>query len=170
MNWLRNFMIGRYGTDSLSLFLLVLSVIITFVSSIFGGNIITLLLSYGLWFWIIFRTLSRNIAARSKENQIFLNGWRRVMDHTTGFRGWVKTESNRVRDRKTHVYFRCPSCHQMVRVPRNKGKVRIICPKCKNEFIRSTGKSPAQKIKEEQQRAEKAARKAAKKAEKSGKH
>ena len=29
MNWLRNFMIGRYGTDSLSLFLLVLSVIIT---------------------------------------------------------------------------------------------------------------------------------------------
>ena len=53
MNWLRNFMIGRYGTDSLSLFLLVLSVIITFVSSIFGGNIITLLLSYGLWFWII---------------------------------------------------------------------------------------------------------------------
>ena len=99
MNWLRNFMIGRYGTDSLSLFLLVLSVIITFVSSIFGGNIITLLLSYGLWFWIIFRTLSRNIAARSKENQIFLNGWRWVMDHTTGFRGWVKTESNRVRDR-----------------------------------------------------------------------
>ena len=58
----------------------------------------------------------------------------------------------------------------MVRVPKNKGKVRIICPKCKNEFIRSTGKSAAQKAKEEQQRAEKAAQKAAKKAEKTGKH
>ena len=76
MNWLRNFMIGRYGTDSLSLFLLVLSVIITFFSSIFGGNIVTLLISYALWIWIIFRTLSRNIAARSKENQVFMTGWR----------------------------------------------------------------------------------------------
>ena len=170
MNWLRNFMIGRYGTDSLSLFLLVLSIIITFVTSIFGGNLITLLISYAMWGWVIFRTLSRNIAARSKENEVFLTGWRWVMDHTVGFRGWVKTEGNRFRDRKTHKYFRCPTCHQMVRVPKNKGKVRIICPKCKNEFIRSTGKSAAQKAKEEQQRAEKAAQKAAKKAEKTGEH
>lgn len=169
MNWLRNFMMGRYGPDSLSLFLIVVSLICTLTSSLFGGVLVLILISYILWFWVIFRLLSRNIAARQKENETFLRmvGWLR--DHTTGIRGWFKTQSNRFRDRKTHKYFRCPTCHQMVRVPKNKGKVRIICPKCKNEFIRQTGKSPAQKAREEQARADKAAQKAAKKADKASK-
>lgn len=170
MNWLRNFMIGRYGTDQLSFFVIIVNMVMTLIASLFGGNIVVLLLSYALWVWIIFRTLSRNIAARQKENEIFLVGWDWVKDHTVGIRGWFTTEGNRFRDRDTHKYFRCPKCHQMVRVPKNKGKVRIICPKCKEEFIRSTGKSPAQRAKEEQQKANKAAQKAAKKSEKTGKH
>ena len=48
MNWLRNFMIGRYGTDSLSLFLLVVSMICTLTSSLCGGVLILILLSYAL--------------------------------------------------------------------------------------------------------------------------
>ncbi len=170
MNWLRNFMIGRYGTDLLSIFVIIVSMLMTFISSLFGGNIVVLLLSYLMWGWVIFRTLSRNIAARQKENETFMVFWRWAMDHTAGLRGWFKTQWNRWRDRKTHKYFRCPKCHQMVRVPKNKGKVRIICPKCKEEFVRSTGKSPAQKAKEQQQRADKAAQKAAKKSEKASNH
>ena len=169
MNWLRNFMMGRYGPDSLSLFLIVVSLVCTLTSSLFGGVLVLILISYALWFWVIFRMLSRNIAARQKENETFLRGWRWVMDHTVGLRGWFKTQGNRFRDRKTHKYFRCPSCHQMVRVPKNKGKVRIICPKCKNEFIRQTGKSAAQRAREEQARAEKNAQRAAKQADKAGK-
>ena len=169
MNWLRNFMMGRYGPASLSLFLIVVSLVCTLTSSLFGGVLVLILISYALWFWVIFRMLSRNIAARQKENEAFLRGWRWVMDHTVGLRGWFKTQGNRFRDRKTHKYFRCPSCHQMVRVPKNKGKVRIICPKCKNEFIRQTGKSAAQRAREEQARAEKNAQRAAKKADKAGK-
>ena len=37
MNWLRNFMMGRYGPDSLSLFLIVVSLVCTLTSSLFGG-------------------------------------------------------------------------------------------------------------------------------------
>ena len=76
MNWLRNFMIGRYGTDSLSLFLLVVSMICTLTSSLCGGVLFLILLSYALWIWIIFRTLSRNLSARSHENEVFMTGWR----------------------------------------------------------------------------------------------
>ena len=158
MNWLRNFMIGRYGTDQLSFFLIIVNLVMTLVSSLFGGNIVILILSYATWFYVIFRTLSRNIAARQKENGQFMIFWRWVMTHTTGVRGWMKTCINRIRDRKTHKYFRCPKCHQMVRVPKNKGKVRIICPKCREEFIRQTGKSPAQKAREEQEKAAKNAK------------
>ena len=32
--------------------------------------------------------------------------------------------------------FRCPKCHQMIRVPKGRGKIAIRCPKCKFEFIR----------------------------------
>ena len=166
MNWLRNFMIGRYGTDSLSLFLLVVSMICTLTSSLCGGVLTLILLSYALWIWIIFRTLSRNLSARSHENEVFMTGWRWVMDHTVGLRGWFKTQYNRFRDRKTHRYFRCPKCKQMVRVPKNKGKVRIICPKCKEEFIRFTGKSSAQRMREEQEKAEKRAQRESKRSAK----
>jgi phage FluMu protein Com len=148
-------MIGRYGLDPLSLFVMVVNMLMTLIASFFGGNIVVLLLSYILWFWTIFRMLSRNIEARRRENDRFMVFWNWLKDHTVGLRGWFRTEGNRARDRKTHKYFRCPKCHQMVRVPRHKGKVRIICPKCKEEFIRSTGQSAAQKAKKQQAKAAK---------------
>lgn len=169
MNWLRNFMMGRYGPDSFSLFLIVISLVCTLVSSLFGGLWPLLFISYALWFWVIFRMLSRNIEGRAKENEKFMVFWNWMKEHTVGIRGWLTTQANRFRDRRTHKYFRCPKCRQMVRVPKNKGKVRIICPKCKNEFIRQTGKSAAQRAREEQARAEKSAARAAKKADKAGK-
>ena len=72
MNWLRNFMMGRYGPDSLSLFLIVVSLVCTLTSSLFGGVLVLILISYALWFWVIFRMLSRNIAARQDES---VRGW-----------------------------------------------------------------------------------------------
>ena len=51
MNWLRNFMMGRYGPDSLSLFLIVVSLVCTLTSSLFGGVLVLILISYALWFW-----------------------------------------------------------------------------------------------------------------------
>ena len=48
MNWLRNFMMGRYGPDSLSLFLIVISLVCTLTSSLFGGVLVLILISYAL--------------------------------------------------------------------------------------------------------------------------
>ena len=77
------------------------------------------MLSYGLMFWAIFRTMSRNTYKRYQENRKYL--------------AFV----SRLKDRE-HKYFSCPKCRQSVRVPKGKGKVAISCPKCKERFIKKT--------------------------------
>ena len=44
---------------------------------------------------------------------------------------------DRLKDRQ-HRYFDCPKCHQMVRVPRGKGKISITCPRCREKFVKKT--------------------------------
>ena len=44
----------------------------------------------------------------------------------------------RWKQRKDYKFFSCPSCRAVMRVPRGRGKIRIVCHKCGNTF---TGKS-----------------------------
>ena len=41
---------------------------------------------------------------------------------------------NRWRDRKTHVYHRCPHCRAMLRLPRRPGFHGVTCPRCSRHF------------------------------------
>lgn len=116
--WLARFMYGRYGSDKLNMVLLVTGLVISLISSFSG----VFLLGYVSWipfFFVLFRMFSRNIPARRRENQRFVNFL------------------NRLKDRDNR-YFNCPQCHQMVRVPKGKGKINIRCPKCGNKFIKKT--------------------------------
>ena len=59
---LRNFMAGRYGTDRLNMAILSVGLAASLLSMIFKFapvNLVLFLLSYGMMFWAIFRTLSR---------------------------------------------------------------------------------------------------------------
>ncbi len=119
---LRRFMMGRYGTDKLNMAILSLGVGLCLLVMFIRWPLLDLALtalSYALMFWAIFRMLSRNTYKRYQENRRYL----RFME--------------RVRDRE-HRYFDCPRCHQVVRVPRGKGKIAITCPKCKETFIKKT--------------------------------
>ena len=40
--------------------------------------------------------------------------------------------------RGKNAFFRCPSCKEVVRVPRGKGKIRITCPRCGYAFEKKT--------------------------------
>lgn len=118
----RNFMVGRYGTDRLNMVILsvglvasLLSVVIRFAPM----NLILFLLSYGMMFWAIFRSLSRNTYKRYQENRRFLQLIGRMKD-------------------REHRYFDCPKCSQIVRVPRGKGKISITCPRCREKFVKKT--------------------------------
>ena len=127
---LRQFMYGRYGSDQLNLALLITAVVLSILNSIFSAifresaamgivSWVVSLLVYALFGYQLFRNLSRNIYKRRRENQLFMLFW------------------NRLRDRQ-HRYFRCPQCRQTVRVPKNRGKINIRCPKCGEKFIKKT--------------------------------
>ncbi len=130
MNWFRRFMIGRYGPDQLSIALIFLSFLLSIVLLFFPSTVLSYVI-YVPFILFLFRTLSKNIARRREENNKFLKLWNPIS-------AWINKKKYRLKDSKTHSYFKCPSCKQSVRVPKGKGKIRIICPKCKIEFIKKT--------------------------------
>ena len=119
---LSRFMMGRYGTDKLNTAILLAGVAISILTAFIKNNALDMLLTlvaYGLMFWAIFRSLSRNTYQRYQENRKYLQ----LVD--------------RVKDRQ-HRYYNCPRCRQVVRVPRGKGKISITCPKCQEKFVKKT--------------------------------
>jgi ribosomal protein L37AE/L43A len=119
---LQRFMAGRYGTDKLNMAILCAGLVFSLLASLLPGAILKLsatLISYGLMFFAIFRTLSRNIYKRYEENRKFLLFFQKLKD-------------------KQHCYYNCPRCRQQVRVPKGKGKISITCPKCREKFIKKT--------------------------------
>lgn len=128
MNRFYKFMYGRYGSDQLNMTL----IIIAFICSLLGGfTPYFTIFSYFLLILCIYRMFSKQIYKRRNENTIFMN-------KTLPIRKWYKRTKNRWRDRKTHVYYRCPQCHQHLRVPKGKGKIEINCPHCHTKFDRKT--------------------------------
>jgi len=130
MNWLRKFMIGRYGPDQLSMALLFLSLLLSIVLFFFPSTVLSYIL-YIPFIVFLYRALSKNIARRREENNKFIKIWKPIAS-------WFNKKQYKLKDSKTHRYYSCPSCKQSVRVPKGKGKIRITCPKCKIEFIKKT--------------------------------
>lgn len=119
------FMQGRYGTDDLHKFLIILYtallILNCFVHSAKLYLALTLLLIY-----TFFRMFSKNISARQKENAKYLIIKRRF----NSFSGNLK---KRFSD-KTHVYRKCNHCKATLRFPRKKGTHNAVCPRCKKEI------------------------------------
>lgn len=130
MNWLRKVMAGRYGTDQLSIALIVLYAVLYILAQITHWCLLAwiALIPFALCF---FRMLSRNYTQRYRENTVFLRYWNPVGNR---FRRTISM----LKDRRTHRYYKCPQCSSTLRVPKGKGKISITCPVCKTEFIKKT--------------------------------
>lgn len=129
-NSLYRFMAGRYGTDSLNNFLLFAAIAVMLINMLTLRSPFVNLLADALIFLSLFRTLSRNIWKRQKENIKYMELTRPVRSR---FLLIKKNASD-----KEHKYFSCPHCHQTVRVPRGHGKIEITCPRCKSTFERKS--------------------------------
>ena len=129
MQKLREFMVGRYGNDMLNTVLFISGAVLSLILSLFRvpyGSFVSFI-PYGI---ALYRMLSKNYAARSKENAKFLEisePWRR----------FLMKKLRQFQD-KDHRYYSCPKCHNTLRVPKGRGKIRISCPHCSKEFIKKT--------------------------------
>lgn len=130
MNQIRRFMYGRYGFDQYSSTLVFISLILSVIAT-FTRFTPLFFISYVPLVYAIYRILSKNIAKRSHENLVFFN-------LVTSIRNKFKNFKLVLVGTKTHKYYRCDRCKQIIRVPRGKGKISITCPKCKAEFVRRT--------------------------------
>ena len=89
-----------------------------------------------------FRMLSYNREKRYAENLLFLN-------KTQGIRAWLerqkaaalqKSRDKAARNGQNNGYkiFRCPRCGQQLRVPKGRGRIEILCPKCQAHFVKKS--------------------------------
>ena len=122
---LQQFMIGRYGLDDLGRFLNILVLVILLLSSFLFPQISGV--AFGIMFICFFRIFSRNTYKRTQENTAYLRIKNKIA-------GKFSMQVKKIKSRKTHRYFRCPSCKQTLRVPKGKGMISIICPKCRTVF------------------------------------
>lgn len=127
---MQQFMAGRYGNDEFTVFLIIASLLFTFLGNFrpirFMYFIGVALICFGL-----FRSLSKNYEARRKELNWFLR-WSEKP------KAELKLLGNQIRDRKTHRYFKCKECKTVLRVPKGRGKIEITCPKCRMKTIKKT--------------------------------
>ena len=123
------FMQGRYGIDQLNSFLMIVCVI-CFIVNMFIGSIVLTFIAYGTWLFVIFRMFSKNIYARNRENDKYLNFF-------SPLSRWLKLKLMSKQD-PSNRYFSCPECKQMVRVPKGHGTVVVTCPNCQNKFEKRT--------------------------------
>ncbi|MDF2878421.1 MAG: Zn-finger containing protein [Clostridia bacterium] len=130
MNGFKKFMYGRYGLDQLSIMLLAASIFFSLLALVFHSTILQLL-TYILLGLAYLRGLSKNISKRQQENRSFLKVWQPVK---------IKLNKSfmRLKHIRTHQYYKCPQCGQSLRVPRGRGRIRITCPQCKNEFSKKS--------------------------------
>ena len=120
------FMSGRNGMDNLNMVIFWIYLVLLIISMITQS----LILNYISLFLVIvflFRSLSRNIYKRQLENEKYL-------EKTKGIRSHFKRQKNKWRDRKTHIYKKCPGCKTYLRLPKQKGTHIAVCPKCREEF------------------------------------
>lgn len=125
-----SFTYGRYGIDALSKLLLILSLILMVISWMPSLWWIYFF-AFAIMIWALYRGFSRNIDKRRRELE-------RYFKIKNGIKNFFKLQRNKLRDRKTHVYFKCKKCKAVLRVPKGKGSIVVICTRCKDRIEKKT--------------------------------
>jgi hypothetical protein len=127
---LERFMRGRYGQDELNRVLAVSALVLCGISLV-TRRLVLSSLSMALVFLCILRSFSRNTGARFREVEFYFR-------LKAGILRFFGDTAARLRQRRTHRIFTCPSCRQRCRAPKGKGRIRIACKRCGAIFIKKT--------------------------------
>lgn len=117
----------KYGIDEYGIFLVWIAIVAVLVAYFLKSTLLNGLSTF-IVIYAIFRTMSTNILKRSQENQIFVENFIEPIKGVFG-----KANKDKAKD-KGFKYISCPSCGQRLRIPKNKGKIKVRCPRCKEKF------------------------------------
>ncbi len=126
--------------------------LLSFVLNRYAGlNTLLRLLFVAALVFLGIRLFAGHPEKRSNENMKFLAAVTAVTDF---FRGKTPTAGSAQRpagsassggildkwkqqwhEYRTYRYLICPQCSQRLRVPRGKGKIKVTCTKCRNQFV-----------------------------------
>ncbi len=120
---LYKFMYNRYGVDELYKFNFYLLIILLIIN-LFTSSSILLIIEILLIIIMIYRSMSKNIQKRQKENQIYLNYKNKIINI-------FKRKSD-----KDYIYKKCSKCKTILKLPRptKKGIKHTTCPTCKKRI------------------------------------
>ena len=128
--WLAKLMVGRYGVDPLTNFLLIVSMVILLVATLLVRNsaVHSVLFTLAVALLVIgyYRIFSRKTSKRYEENQKYL----RLRNRLTGR---LRALRDRLRQSRTHRFFKCPEC-VVTQACRRAG-----CGRQRQESARSSG-------------------------------
>ncbi|WP_311482198.1 hypothetical protein [uncultured Anaerococcus sp.] len=119
----------KYGIDEYGIFLVWIAIVAVLVAYFIKSTVLNGISSF-IVIYAIFRTMSTNILKRSQENQVFIEN---VIDPIKNVFNKDKFNQGKSRD-DGFKYISCPTCGQKLRIPKNKGKIKVRCPKCKEKF------------------------------------
>ena len=127
---LRQFMQGRTGIDKLTIGLIVIYSVFSFVKIFLKfipvAYIIVTVIQYAILAFALFRVLSRNVQKRYKENFMFeqmISGWMPYIERT----------KLRIQFIRTHRFRTCKGCGEFLRFRKGARKKKTSCPKCGRE-------------------------------------
>ena len=123
-----DFMKDRYGGDILNNIIIYLSLGFGIVN-LFKKSDVLAITSFILFSIALFRMFSKNKRKRALEQIKFFNLISPIYSRLLKFSS---------RDRKNYKYFKCKNCGQELRIPKAKGKIKVICPHCKHEEIKKS--------------------------------
>lgn len=120
-NWLQ----GRHGIDALFYVLFGLAMVLAFLNCFLHLWVIQVVV-YVLGLVALVRAFAPRSEARRRENEMAM--------------GWIsrlRRKAAVAKERRNDPYYaykKCPSCHAVLRLPKQPGKHTTVCPRCKKSF------------------------------------
>lgn len=128
---IKNYLQKVYGVDFLSKTMIVVALILSLINLKFKNRVIEVITMILIVYFGIFRVFSVNKYQRMIENQKFS----KAVKPMTDFFEKYKIRAVNSKDKK---YIECPNCKKEMKIPRNKGKIKVTCPHCGHKFVKKS--------------------------------
>lgn len=128
---IKNYLQKVYGVDFLSKTMIVVALILSLINLKFKNRVVEVITMILIVYFGIFRVFSINKYQRMIENQKFA----KAVKPMTDFFEKYKIRAANSKDKK---YIKCPNCKKEMKIPRNKGKIKVTCPHCGHKFVKKS--------------------------------